>query len=143
MRIVLLAGCLVVLAGLALGASLTPMARVNGVPVSAPGIGVPAAPLPALGQPGLAAPVKQAAPALSILKGVGEARDPGPPSVAAPPFSTPPPVPARSDVAPAPPAPQVQCLVKPQSRPHGGTPIAIACPPLPARPSSPQQGGDD
>jgi hypothetical protein len=135
MRIVLVAGCLVVLAGLALGTALKPMAQVKGVPVSAPGIGVPMAPLPALGQPAQAAPAKQSAPARSILKGAGEARDPGPPSVAAPVFATPP-APARSDIAPKAESVAGQCVVKPQAKTPRGTPIAALCPPLPARPNN-------
>jgi hypothetical protein len=132
MRIVLLAGCLVGLAGLALGASLRPMANVTPVPVSAPGIGVPGAPIPAFVQPNPvpAAPAKKSE-SVSILKGTGDAKDPAPPVVPAPVFATPPPAPSHNDIAPRADPVKSECVIKPQNSRRDRTPI-VWCPPLPA-----------
>ena len=133
MRIVLLAGCLVGLAGLALGVSLTPMARVSPVPVSAPGIGLPGAPIPAFVQqaPAQVAPAKKSE-SNSILKSAGDAKDPAPPVVSAPPLSTPPPAPSNNDISPRTDPVKTQCVVKPQTGHRDRTPI-VWCPPLPAQ----------
>ena len=138
MRIVLAASCLVVLAGLALGASLSPLARVAPVAVSAPGIGVPGVPALVQAAPVPAAPARAAAPAPSILKGAGDTRDPAPPVVAAPPFVAPRPAPADNTAPKVTPTP-APCVVKPYVKGRDRM-ITNICPPLPARDRS--QSGD-
>ena len=117
MKVILVAGSLLALAGLALGASLMPAGRVNQVYVSVGGPGVPAVLAPAAAPK---APTSNGPVAKSIAGAAGQQVEAVAPVIAAPP-----PVRRISPSAPPNPTPQVQ---QPQVRCHGEKKL---CPPRP------------
>jgi len=112
MRIVLVAGVLVALAGLALGTSLKPAGHVERVTVS---VGAPGVPVTVVQAPGSKAP-GSAVPAKSIARSADQVAETVAPVIPAPP-------PAPSDLGP-----QVQEPHTP-IRCHGE--LKKICPPLP------------
>jgi hypothetical protein len=117
-KIVLVAGGLLVVAGFALGASLVPTAQRT--PMSVP-VGAPGAPVTGPQVPVLAPAVKAPAAANSIARTAEAQPDPAPPVVAAPPVAKPP---TRSDINL-----QIQPIFC--TRDHKRMPV---CPPLPTPP---------
>src|SRR5713226_7389936 len=90
MKIVLVAGGLLVVAGFALGVSLVPEAPETPISVS---VGAPGAPVTGPQVPGLApaAPAVKARAAANSIARTAEAQpDPAPPVIAAPPVAKPP-----------------------------------------------------
>ncbi|HEX6348928.1 MAG TPA: hypothetical protein VF160_06000 [Candidatus Dormibacteraeota bacterium] len=107
MRIVVLAGCLLALAGLALGASLMPASRMAPVSVS---LGAPGAPLTIVQAPAAKAPAAKAAAPNSIARSADQQV-----AALAPVIPVPAPPPAAGPSAPQTPAPAPQVQPTPGS----------------------------